>query len=138
MQDFCKQLKDLIKRKGKQLNQKKEQAIKRIQAKDITGTCFNYSKHAAPINKCTNSQQLAKKEQEISEEVEQLSIQAQVAEAERKEKEEKNERLRKEQEEEQDRIIKESADRSSSYEKILTTFDATSPTVFFDDLDPTL
>src|SRR4051812_22294887 len=107
MQDFNKRLTDLIKRKGKQLNEKKKQAIKRIKAKDITGTCFDYSKHGAAINKCTNSKQLTEKEQEISEEVEQLSRQAQANEAERKKQEEKNERLRREQEEEQDRIVKE-------------------------------
>jgi len=45
MQDFCEQLTDLIKRKGKRLSEKKEQAIKRIKSKDITRTCFNYSKH---------------------------------------------------------------------------------------------
>src|ERR1700733_13007724 len=91
MQDFCKQLTDLIKRKGKQLNEKKKQAIKRIEAKDITGVCFKYYTHERPILDCTESQQLAEKEQEITQEIEQLSRQAQANEAEREKQEEKNE-----------------------------------------------
>jgi flagellar biosynthesis GTPase FlhF len=157
MRDFYKRLTDLIGRKGKQLNEKKKQAIKRVKGKDITGTCFAYSKHAAPLNICTNSKQLAKKEQEISEEVEQLSIQAKAAaEAERKtaeieeekqkeenerlkkEQEEKNERERKEQQGKQEKIEKEQLDRSSTFNEILTAFNSTSPTVFFDNIDPTL
>src|SRR5205814_313531 len=103
MREFYSKLTDLIKRKGKQLKEKKEQAIKRIKTKDITGTCFDYSKHEISINKCTNSKQLAQKEQEISEEIEELSIQAQTAEAERKNQAEENKRLRKEQEEKNER-----------------------------------
>src|ERR1700722_460353 len=105
MQDFNKQLIDLIKKKGKELNEKKKQAIKKIKAKDTTETCFDYSKHAAPINKCTNSKQLFEKEIEMTREVEKLSNQAQADEdrkrndeKERKLKEEENERLRKEEE----------------------------------------
>jgi hypothetical protein len=94
MQAFSKDLIDLIKNKGKQLNKKKKQAIKRIKEKDITKTCFNYFKHAAPINKCTNSKQLAQKEQEIIKEIEKLSSQAQADESERKRQEEKNKRER--------------------------------------------
>src|SRR2546421_9429385 len=104
MQDFNKQLIDLIKRKRKQLNEKKKKAIKKIKTKDATGTCFDYSKHGAAINKCTNSQQLAKKKQEISEEIEQLSKQVQADKAKRKQQEEENERLRKQQEEENERL----------------------------------
>jgi len=98
MQDFNKGLIDLIKRKGEQLNKKKKEAIKRIKAKDIIGTCFDYSKHAAPINKCTNSKQLVEKEEQIAQEIERLSSQAHAAQAQRKRQEEENERSGEEEE----------------------------------------
>ena len=135
IQDFYAELFNLIKRKGKELNEKKKQAIKRIKAKDEVGTCFKYDKHEIPILFCTNSKQLAKKEQEISEEVEQLSIRTRT---DKKKQEEKNERERKEQE----KIEKEQTDRSSTFDEIILAFKFdepyTHPKVCFENLDPTL
>src|SRR2546423_1632270 len=95
---FFKNFSAFIEEKSKHFKVKKEQAIERIKAKDITGTCFDYMKHAVPILDCTNSKQLAQKELEITQEIEQLSQQAQANETKRKKQEEENERLRKEEE----------------------------------------
>jgi|ERR1043166_6452705 hypothetical protein len=106
MQSFCKGIIDLIKSKAEQLNQKKKRAIERIKTKDITGTCFDYSKHATLLNICTNNKQLTQKEQEIIQEIENLSSQTQTDKDKRKKQEEENERLRKEEEERQQKFKK--------------------------------
>ena len=99
MQDFCNQIINLIKKKGKEFKEKKEQVIKKIEAECIAKNVFHtYYEHEQPIWNCTNSKQLAKKEAEL---IQELSSQAQVDEEKRKKQEEENERLRKEEEEKQ-------------------------------------
>jgi hypothetical protein len=117
MQVFVKRITDLIKRKAKELRQKKLQVIERIKAKDITGTCFDYSKHGVPINNCTNSKKLVEKEAEIVQEIENLSCQSQADEDKRKKQEEKNERLRKEEEEEQQKYQKKMEEEQKKFEE---------------------
>lgn len=102
---LCQELVNLIKRKGEKLKIKKDQTIERIKTKDITKTCFSFTKHAIPIyDDCLNSKQLEKKEREITKEIEQLSLAREenerLSRLAREDKEKKNA-------EENERIIKE-------------------------------
>ena len=96
--DFLERWEKLVNEEGKKFNQEKLKAIERIKSKGATKSCLNYIKHEKPILYCTNRKQLTEKEQEITQEIENLSHQAQLHEKERKKQEEENERLRKEEE----------------------------------------
>jgi len=50
MQDFCNQIINLIKKKGKEFKEKKEQVIKKIEAECIAKNVFHtYYEHEQPI-----------------------------------------------------------------------------------------